>query len=105
MKSSPIIEGKPVRFPPGKVAITLDQDRLMDYRRLYARSATDLAGLPKLRDRDFDGRTVKISPSELDALNRAFARLHAPASRQTGTVFEAQERNKTRLFKRLQHLS
>jgi hypothetical protein len=99
------IEGKPVRFPPGKVAITLGKDRLMDYRRLYARSGTDLAGLPKLRERDFDGRTVTVSRSELDALNAALARLHTPTPPRTGSVFEAQERFKTRLHKRTQFLS
>ena len=99
------IEGKPVRFAPGKVGVTLGKDRLMDYRRLYARSATDLAGLPQLRERDFDGRAVTISRSELDALNAALARLHTPRPRETGTVFEGQERFKTRLFKRTQQLS
>jgi len=99
------IEGKAVRFPPGKVAITLGKDRLMDYRRLYARSSTDLAGLPKLRERDFDGRTVTISRSELDALNATLTRLHTPAPHRTGSVFEAQERFKTRLYKRTQFLS
>jgi hypothetical protein len=99
------IEGKPVRFPPGKVAVQLGKDRLMDYRRLYARSGTDLAGLPKLRERDFDGRTITISRSELDALNDALARLHTPRPRETGSVFEAQERFKARLYKRTQFLS
>jgi len=99
------IEGHPVRFPPGLVAIKLNKSQLMDYRRLYSRSSTDLAGLPKLRQRDFDGRTVHITQAELDALNGALASLHAPLHRGTGSVFEAQERSRTRLFKRLQHLS
>jgi hypothetical protein len=99
------IEGQAVRFPPGMVSIRLSKDQLAVYRRLYSRSSTDLAGLPKLQERDFDGRTVKITQSELDALNRALARLHAPPRRETGSVFEAQERSRTRLFKRLQHLS
>jgi hypothetical protein len=99
------IKGQPVRFPPGKVAIKLDATRLMDYRRLYARSGTDLAGLPKLRDRDFDGRRVYITRDELDALNAALARLHAPRRRATGSVFEGQQQHNNRLFKRLQYLS
>ncbi|MEX2225997.1 MAG: hypothetical protein WEB52_06065 [Dehalococcoidia bacterium] len=99
------IEGRPVRFPPGKVAVTLGKERQSDYRRLYSRASTDLAGLPALRDRDFDGRTVKIAQSELDALNRALAGLQTPPPREGQSVFRAQERNKTRLFKRLQHLS
>jgi hypothetical protein len=99
------IQGEPVRFPPGKVAIKLGPERLSDYRRLYAQSGTDLAGLPKLRARDFDGRMVRVTPGELVALNDALARLHAPPARQTGSVFEAQEQRKTRLFKRLQYLS
>ncbi len=99
------VEGKPVRFPPGKVAIKLSKDRWMDYRRAYSRSSTDLAGLPRLRERDFDGRTVLVSQAQLDALNAAFFRLHAPRAAETGTVFEAQERFKTRLFKRTKTLS
>jgi hypothetical protein len=99
------IEGKPVRFPPGKVAITLDKSLLPDYRRIYSRASTDLAGLPKLRARDFDGRTVNVTPAELEALNGAIARLRPAPAKQPSSVFEAQERYKTRLFKRLQHLS
>jgi hypothetical protein len=100
------IEGQPVRFPPGKVAVTLGPDLWMAYKRLYARAGTSLSRLPRLRERDFDGRrTVKITQSELDSLNRGLARLQAPRKRDTGTVFEAQEQGRTRLFKRLQYLS
>ena len=99
------IEGKPVRFPPGKVAIRLGPERLLDYQRLYARSGTDLGGMPQLRERDFDGREVKVTPAELDTLNAALARLYSPGKRGTGSVFEAQQNHKTKLFKRLQYLS
>jgi hypothetical protein len=99
------IRGRPARFPPGKVMVTLGPERLLDYRRLYARSATDLGGLPKLREGDFDGRTVSMSAAELHALNHALAHLNAPRRRATGNAFETQEQHKTRLFKRLQYLS
>ena len=99
------IEGKPVRFPPGKVAVRLGPEHLRAYKVAYARASTDLSGLPALRDRDFDGREVKVSQDELDRLNAALERYATPAPAETGSAFEAQERYKTRLFKRLQHLS
>jgi len=99
------IQGRPLRFPPGRVEIHLGPDRLLEYKRLYALSSTDLAGLPKLRDRDFDGRAVSVSKRELDALNAALVRLHAPSPRDTGSVFEAQEQTRTRLIKRTLYLS
>jgi hypothetical protein len=99
------IQGQPVRFPPGKVAIKLKPELWLPYKRLYARAGTSLSRLPRLRERDFDGRTVKITPTELASLNRGLARLQAPRKRETGTVFEAQEQGKTRLFKRPQYLS
>ena len=71
----------------------------------YARASTDLFGLPALRERDFDGREVKLSRDELDRLNDALARYGAPPEPETGSVFETQERYKTALFKRLQYLS
>jgi hypothetical protein len=46
-----------------------------------------------------------MSRAELDALNASLARLHTPRPRETGSVFEAQERFKTRLYKRTQFLS
>lgn len=99
------IQGRPALFPPGMVTIKLTPAHRSAYRRLYALSATDLAGLPKLRDRDFDGRPVKVAQRELDALNRALAGLQGPPPAAAGSAFEAQERSRTRLFKRLQHLS
>lgn len=99
----PII-GTPVRLPPGRVAIRLTEDHRSAYRRLYARYCTILDGLPVLRDRDFDGRAVKVTPSQLDALNRAFASLDQPPPPETGTPFEAQERAKSRLYRKTQYL-
>ena len=48
---------------------------------------------------------MKVSQDELDRLNAALERYATPAPAETGSAFEAQERYKTRLFKRLQHLS
>ena len=99
------IEGKPVRFPPGKVEIRLDQSYKYGYQTLYRSYQSNLAGLPVLRERDFDGRAVRVSQSELDALNAGFASLAGGAPKQPANVFAAQEAAKTRLFKRLQYLS
>lgn len=98
------IEGKPVRFPPGRVEIHLDSGHKSAYRRLYARYQSILAGLPVLRERDFDGRAVKITPDQLAALNAAFAGLAADGE-PPGNAFSKQEASRTRLFKRLQYLS
>jgi len=98
------IEGTPVRFPPGRVTIRLDQRHLRAYRALYAHYRTVVDGLPVLRERDFDGRAVKITPAQLDALNRAFVSLGA-AKQPPANVFDAQERSRQGLFKRLQYLS
>lgn len=103
MELEPIV-GKPARFPPGRVEIRLDERHLLAYRRLYARYQSYLAGLPVLRQRDFDGRAVKVTTQELGALNAAFAALRPPA-RDSNSAFAAQEAAKTALFKRLQFLS
>ena len=98
------VVGAPVRFPPGRVAIRLDERHRSAYRRLYAAYRTILDGLPVLCERDFDGRAVKVTPAQLEALNAAFAGLSAGEAKP-GSVFEAQESARTKLFKRLQHLS
>jgi hypothetical protein len=98
------VEGTPVRFPPGRVAIRLNERHRRAYRALYAHYRTVLDGLPVLRERDFDGRAVKVTPAQLDALNRAFASLGA-TKRLPANVFDAQERSRQGLFKRLQYLS
>jgi hypothetical protein len=99
------LQGKPVRIPPGHVAVKLSDEYRSAYRALYAHYGTVLEGLPVLRERDFDGRTVKLKVGELEALNRAFARLAATKPEGTPGVFEGQERSRNRLFKRLQYLS
>ena len=104
MSVEPIV-GKPVRFPPGKVEVRLNDAQRMAYKRLYDRYRTNLDGLPVLRDRDLDGRPVKMTQAELDALNAALASLGAPPSNRTGSAFGAQEATKARLFKRIQYLS
>lgn len=104
MQIEPLV-GEPVRFPLGRIAIRLGERHRNAYRRLYARYGTVVHGLPVLRDADFDGRPVNVSPRQLKALNEAFARLSAERERETGSVFEGQEANRTGLFKRLQYLS
>ncbi len=96
--------GTPLRFPPGRVAVRLDEGHRLAYRRLYQHYQSVLAGLPVLRDRDFDGRAVRMTARELAALNQAFAGLEGPAS-APHDAFQAQEQVRTRLFKRLQFLS
>ena len=98
------IEGKPVRFPPGRLEIRLDERHKSAYRRLYAGYQSILAGLPVLRERDFDGRAVRVTPAELAALNAAFAGLAADGSAPENP-FSKQEASRTQLFKRLQFLS
>ncbi|HZP56608.1 MAG TPA: hypothetical protein VFC53_03525 [Dehalococcoidia bacterium] len=98
------LEGKPVRFPPGRVSVRLDERYRLPYRRLYRRYRTILTDMPVLRDRDFDGRPVKLTPRQLAALNQALLSVNGTAG-AVATVFDAQEREKTRLFKRTQFLS
>jgi hypothetical protein len=99
------IEGKPVRFPPGRVEIRLNPKHRSAYRALYARYQSILAGLPVLRERDFDGRPVHVTANELEALRRAFAGPSGPVAYGQGTAFESQEALKEQLFKKLQYLS
>ena len=103
MPLAPLI-GKSVRIPPGRVEVHLNAEHRAAYRVSYARYGSILDGLPTLRDRDFDGRAVKVTRDQLEALNRAFASLDPPAETASG-AFDAQESQKTRLFKRLQFLS
>lgn len=98
------LSGTPVRMPPGRVAIRLTEAHHNAYRALYNRFRTLLDGLPVLRDRDFDGRAVKMTPAQLTALNRAFASLTDAAERGSG-VFDSQADDRSRLFKRTQYLS
>lgn len=98
------ISGTPTRFPPGRVRIRLSQGYRRPYRTLYARYQSILAGVPVLRDRDFDGRTFTITATELDALNRALGVLGNDSS-PGEAAFSSQEAGRSRLFKRLQYLS
>jgi hypothetical protein len=97
------IEGKPVRFPPGRLEIRLDEGHRFAYRRLYQHYRSFLSEMPVLRERDFDGRPIKVTTAQLEALNAAFASLSV---QERGTsVFGAQEAATTRLFKKTQFLS
>jgi hypothetical protein len=98
------IIGKALRFPPGRCQIRLSQEHHRAYRALYARYQSILAGLPVLRDHDFDGRTVTVTTSELESLNRALSAASAEAARPE-TAFSSQQAVRSRLFKRLQYLS
>ncbi len=98
------IEGAAVRFPPGRIQIRLDEGHRRLYRTLYGRYRTIIDGLPVLRERDFDGRAVKVTPAQLDAMNAAFRALTDRKPSGTG-AFGAQEAGRTGLFKRLQYLS
>ena len=99
------ITGRQLRFPPGRVAIRLDEQHKRAYRALYAHYQTNIDALPVLRERDFDGRTLKLKPAQVDALNRGFASLSQGSQTGDGGVFDAQEQAKSRLFKKLQYLS
>lgn len=99
------ITGKPVRFPPGRLAIRLGEEHWFAYRLLYGRYQSYLAGLPVLRARDFDGRAVMVTREGLDALNRGFASLRDGRADTDGSPFGGQAQTRTRLFKRLQSLS
>lgn len=99
------ITGTPVRFPPGRIAVRLGPQYLLPYQRLYKHYQTQVTDLPILRTQDFDGRVVKLTPAQVDALNEAFDRYGAPTNGVGGDVFAAQERGRTKLFKRTQFLS
>lgn len=99
------ITGTPVRLPPGRVAIRLDERYRLPYRRLYDRYESYLSGLPVLRDRDFTGRRVLVTPAQLEALNAGLRKLAQENGAAPPTPFGQQERAKKRLFKRLQFLS
>jgi len=97
------IEGKPARFPPGRLEIRLDERHRLAYRRLYQHYRSFLSDMPVLRERAFDGRAIKVTPKQLAALNAAFASLNE--DERGNSVFGAQEAATTKLFKRTQFLS
>jgi hypothetical protein len=98
------VEARPLRFPPGYVEIRLGDPHRRAYRHLYARFRTYTDDLPVLRDRDFDGRPVRITKRQFEALSREFARLAAAPS-AGDDAFGRQEAGRNSLFKRLQYLS
>jgi len=104
MELEPLV-GVPVRFPPGQVAVRLDDRHRRAYRDIYATYRSTFSDLPVIRDRDFDGRPLKLSRRSLNALNRAFASFAGAPGRRTGSAFEAQERDRSGLFRRTQFLS
>ena len=97
----PPIVGKRIFVPPGRVAICLDDGDRRAYLRLYGLS-WPLPGVPELKDRDFDGRTIKLTRSQLAALYLALVSLldHARTGRRS--AFEAQEQFLTKHFKEMQ---
>ena len=98
------ITGKRVLFPPGRVAIRLDEGHRRAYRRLYG-LLFPLAGVPALNDHDFDGRALKLTRRELAALNLAFASLEHHASPGVRSAFGDQEQALTKHFKEMEFLS
>jgi hypothetical protein len=97
------VVGKPLRFPPGRVRVRLGEGHRHAYHRLYRGYESYLSGLPVLRERDF-GRDIVLSEDALEALNRGFAALAEPAE-EPASPFVAQERGRSRLFKKTQYLS
>ena len=98
------IVGKPALFPPGHVTIQLGPQHRRAYLRLWGLSFP-LSGVPALKDRDFDGRRIKLTQPQLAALNRAFASLRARSRPETGSAFEAQEQSSRSTSREMQFLS
>ena len=99
----PII-GHSVRFPPGHVSITLSAEHRRAYLRLYG-TYFPLADMPALKDRDFDGRSIKMSRPQLAALNRRFRALADEADPGPPGAFRDQEQSLAKHFKEMQFLS
>jgi len=100
------LEAKRLRFPPGRVEVRLSEEHRRAYRRLYSRYQSYLVGLPVLRDKDFDGRPVRMTEAEFEALKRGFEQLSQEGRPTAASApFLRQEVEKERLFKRLQFLS
>lgn len=102
------VQGGRVLFPPGYVTIRLDDRQRRAYHRIYNRYGTTLLlDIPALRGRDLDeGRPLKVTRKQFEALNRALADTCCDGQPKGDEMaFGQQERSKTRLFKRLLHLS
>ena len=98
------IGGNPIFLRPGSTRIRLNEEHRHAYRRLYG-LVFPLAGVPALRDRDFDGRAMTVSKAQLEALNRAFASLDRYGHARAHNAFEGQERLLTERFQEMQFLS
>jgi hypothetical protein len=108
MDVPPIPSKRVLLGPPGTVQVRLDDGHRRLYRRVYARYMTIFENVPALTDRDFDGRPVRMSASQLRALQDAFAAVAADGDDDDpthGSTFDAQAHGRSRLFKRLQYLS
>ena len=98
------ITGKPLFLRPGSTRVRLGEEHRRAYRRLYGLQFP-LAGVPALKDHDFDGRSITVTTSQLAALNRAFASLHRQAESGARNSFGGQERFLTEHFQEMQFLS
>jgi hypothetical protein len=98
------VTARPVRFPPGRVSVYLDESHRLAYKWLYARYRTLVDDLPVLRERDFGGKPVMMTRAQLEALNRGFASLN-DAGPPNLSVFDRQEQSKSRMSKKVQYLS
>jgi len=98
------IIGEKVLLPPGHVRVTLNREHRRAYLHLYGQSFP-LTDVPALSDHDFDGRSIKMSRPQLEALNRRFRALADAADPAPRDAFRDQERSVTRNFKAMQFLS
>jgi hypothetical protein len=101
----PPVEAKSSGLRPGRVIVRLTAEHRRAYEIVYAQYRSIFDSLPVLRERDFDGRPVRMTRTEFDSLSRAFASLSAPETTASESPFAHQERAKQQLFKRLQYLS
>lgn len=100
---APIV-GNSVLFPPGYVSITLTPEHRNAYGRLYGLTFP-LADVPELKDRDFDGHTIKMRRRQLAALNSKFRALHDDQPSGPPGPFRDQEHELTQRSKEMQFLS
>ena len=98
------ITGKRVFLPPGRVAIRLDERYRRAYHRLFG-LYFPLAGVPELRDDDFDGHALKFTRRQLAALNHAFASLDRREEPGLRRAFGGQEHSLTERSREMQFLS
>ena len=99
-----LIVGRPLFLRPGRTRLRLDEEHRRAYRRLYGLQ-WPLAGVPALRDHEFDGRSITLTTSQLAALNLAFTSLDRGARSRDHNAFEGQERSFTGQSQEMQFLS